>query len=101
MIGDVVAVQALWAGLKIGRRINITHAERVQIRDDLPRLRKREPPIELQPVGAGGNAGMLLFHSRKKTSNAQRLTSNTEIENPISAFGVFLHPFRHFDPEQI
>ena len=47
MISDVIAVQALGAGLKIGRRVNIAHSQRVQIRDDLARLRKREPPIEL------------------------------------------------------
>ena len=47
VISDVVAVQALRAGLKIGRRVYIAHSQRVQIRDDLARLRKREPPIEL------------------------------------------------------
>jgi hypothetical protein len=40
----------------------------VQIPDDLARVRKREPPVELQAVRAGGNTWMLSFHGRKKTS---------------------------------
>jgi hypothetical protein len=47
MISDVVTVQALRAGLKIGRRVYIAYTQLVQIRDDLARLRKRKPPIEL------------------------------------------------------
>src|SRR5262245_29201948 len=105
MISDVVAVQAFRAGLKIRRRVHIADSQFVQICDDLPRVRKRETPIELQPVSARGNAWMLLFHSRKKTSNAQRLTSNTEMRNQSSASGVaaryFLHPLRHFNAEKI
>jgi hypothetical protein len=31
---------------------------------------------------------MLLFHSRKKTSNAQRLTSNAEMKESAGTFGV-------------
>ena len=52
---------------------------------------------------------MFLFHSRKKTSNAQRPTSNTEIQK--SAFGVLcsivgrsaysLHPLWDLDAEKI
>src|SRR4029453_16752119 len=64
MISDVVAVQALGASLKIGRRINIAHAQLVQIRQDLARLRKREPPIKLQSVSAGWDAWMFRGHSR-------------------------------------
>ncbi len=62
MIGDVVAMQALGAGLKIRRGIYIAYSERVQIRDSFTRLRKREPPIELQPVGARGNARVFARH---------------------------------------
>ncbi len=60
VIGDVVAVQAVRARLKIRRRINIAHAQRMQIRHDLARLGKCEPAIELQSVGAGWDAEMLL-----------------------------------------
>jgi hypothetical protein len=51
---------------------------------------------------------MVLFHNRKKTSNARRLTSNAEIQNLPSVFGfrrcdfdVSLHPLRDFDAEKI
>jgi hypothetical protein len=60
----------------------------VQICDDLARVPKRETPIELQSVSARRNAWMLLFHSRKKTSNAQRLTSNAEMKESAGTFGV-------------
>ena len=60
VIGDVVAVQAFRARLKIRRRVTIADPERVEIRHDFPRLRKGELPIELQPVGRGGNARV--FH---------------------------------------
>ncbi len=56
VIGDVVTVQAFRARLKIGRRVAIADSERMQIRHDLARLRKGELPVELQPVGRGGNA---------------------------------------------
>jgi hypothetical protein len=42
----------------------------------------------LQPVSARRNAWMLLFHSRKKTSNAQRLTSNGEMKESADGFGA-------------
>src|ERR1041385_6952537 len=61
MIGDVVPVQAVGARLKIRRRINIAYSQRVEIRYDLARLPKCEPAIELQSVGAGWNAEMLLL----------------------------------------
>ena len=60
MIGDVVSVQAFRARLKIWRRINISHSQRIEIRHDLVRLGKREPAIELKPIGAGGDTWMLL-----------------------------------------
>ena len=66
VIGNVVAVQTVRAGLKIGRRINVAHAERAQIRNDLARLREGEPAVELQPVGAGRNSWMLRFHHKRK-----------------------------------
>ena len=72
VIGDVVAVQAFGARLKIRRRITIADPERVQIRHDLARLRKGELPVELQPVGRAGNARMyLLSGSKRPTSNEQ------------------------------
>src|SRR5215472_6763173 len=108
MIGDVVPMQAVRTRLKIWRRINIAHSQRIEIRHDRARLGKREPAIELQPIGASGDAWVLLFHSKKQTSNAQRRTSNTEIQSLTStlgvrrwAFGVLLHPLRHFDAEKI
>jgi hypothetical protein len=42
----------------------------------------------LQPVGAGGDAWMLLCHSKTKTSDAQRPTSNAEMRNQPSVFCV-------------
>src|SRR5262245_25885644 len=99
VISDVVAVQALGAGLKIRRRIYIAYSERVQIRDSFARLRKREPPIELQPVGAGGNARMPCFHGGE--ANVQRPTPNVQrrMKESADTFGV-LHwgsaaPERH------
>src|SRR5262245_7805518 len=64
MVSDIVAVETLRACLKVRRRIDVAHSERVQIRHDLARLRKREPPIELQPVSRGGDAWMSCGHSR-------------------------------------
>src|SRR5262245_36830539 len=78
MISDVVTVQTLGAGLEIGRCIHVAHPELLEVSDDFSRVRKCETPIELQPVRARRNAWMLLFHSRKKTSDAQRLTSNAQ-----------------------
>src|SRR6266404_2400323 len=52
--------------------------------------------------------GCSVFTAGKKTCNAERPTSNAEIKNQSSrlgvrgsAFGVFLHPFRNFDPEKL
>src|SRR5437899_5003909 len=43
--------------------------------------------------------------SKRPTLNAQRPTPNYDLTSRLSvrrwAFGVFLHPFRHFDPEKI
>src|SRR5207247_5749197 len=61
MVGDVVAVQALGACLKMGRRVSIGHTQGMQIRYDLTCLSEREPAIELQSVGRTGNARMLFF----------------------------------------
>ena len=63
MVGNVVPVQTLRAGLKIGRGVNIAYAHSVQIRHDLMRLGKREPPIKLESVRAGRNARVLAHHS--------------------------------------
>ena len=107
MISDVVTMQAIRARLKIGRCVNVTNFQCIQIGHDLACLGKSEPAIELQPVGAGWNARMRFCHGRKQTSNAQRPTSNTEIQSLISrfsvrcwAFGVVLHLLRHLDPEK-
>src|SRR5207247_3460765 len=67
VIGNVVTVQTVRPGLKIRRRVNVTDTESAQIRYDLARLREGEPPVELQPVGAGRNSRMLCFHSVRKT----------------------------------
>src|SRR6185437_14488338 len=53
MVGDVVAVQTVRVRLKIRRCINVADSQRVEVRDNLPCLRKSEPAIELQSVGAG------------------------------------------------
>ena len=63
MIGDIVAVQAFPAHLKVRRRINIAHSQINQIRHDLTRLRKREPAIKLQSVRAGRNPRVIARHS--------------------------------------
>src|SRR5438105_4057885 len=55
VVGDVVAVHAVWARLKIWRCIHVTDSQCVKIGDDLACLRKSEPTIELQSVGAGWN----------------------------------------------
>ena len=64
VIGDVVTVEAFRARLEIGRCIAIADAERIQIRHNFPRLCKGELPVELQPVGRGGDARML--HSSRR-----------------------------------
>src|SRR5215469_5629832 len=56
MIGNVIAVQAFRARLKIRRSVDVGYAERVQIRDDGACLVESEPAIELQPVCADWNA---------------------------------------------
>src|SRR5881392_2263956 len=71
MISDVVAMQALGARLKIGRRIHVANSERVQICDDLARLPKREPPIKLQPICAGRNA-RVFAHCLAISSHSER-----------------------------
>jgi hypothetical protein len=63
VIGNVVTVQAVRARLEIRRRVAIADAERVEIRHDLPRLGKRELPVELQPVSRSGDARMLRSHA--------------------------------------
>ena len=65
MVRNVVAVQALGPGLKIGRGVAVTNPESIQVRDRLPRLTKGELPIELQSVGRGRNARVLRSHGRK------------------------------------
>src|SRR5436190_15399036 len=55
MVGDVVTVQAIGARLKIRRCIHVAYSQRMQVRNDLACLRKSEPTIELQSVGAGWN----------------------------------------------
>ena len=53
MVGDVVAVQAVRARLKIRRCIHVTDSQRIEVWDNLACLRKGKPAIELQPIGAG------------------------------------------------
>jgi hypothetical protein len=73
-------MQAIRAGLKIRRRVNVTDTELAQIRHDLARLREREPPVELQPVSASRNAWVLGLHSFSmiREENVQRSTSNVQ-----------------------
>ncbi len=67
VIADVVAMETLRARGEVRRRVNIAHPQGVQIGHDPARLRKHKPPIELQPIGAGGNARrMRLHHSRRR-----------------------------------
>jgi hypothetical protein len=84
VVSDIIAVEAVRACLKVRRRINVAHSELAQIRDDLARLRKREPPIELQPVGGRGDSRVMLsFHaggSRKTVSMTKQIRmTKTEI----------------------
>src|SRR5262245_58602914 len=101
MISNVVPVQTLRAGLKIRRGVYIAYSQRVQICDDLERVDKREPPIELQPVRAGGDAWMLFFHSTKKTSNVQRRNAESAVGIRRSTLDTFLHAFGNFNAEKI
>src|SRR6266481_4276886 len=87
VIGNVVTMQTMRARLKIRRSIRVANSQRIKIRDDVSRLRKREQPIKLQPIGASWNTRILPFHG-KQTSNAQRPTSNAEIQSLSSRLGV-------------
>src|SRR5207245_5024516 len=85
MVGNVVAMQALRACLKIGRRISIGHAQGLQIRHDLARLGKREPAIELQSVGRTGNARMLFcchFERSRETISNDKIQMTNDETNP-------------------
>src|SRR3954451_21441563 len=75
MIGNIVAVRTARAGLEKRRRVGVTDAELIEITDQLPRLSERKIPIELQSVGAAGDARMLFVH---KVRNVQRLTARTQ-----------------------
>src|SRR5262249_12605737 len=63
VIGDVVAVQTIGARLKIRRSVHVAYSQRIEVWDNLAGLRKREPAVELQSVGAGWNARMVCGHS--------------------------------------
>ena len=76
MIRNVVTVETFGARLKIRRCVSITHTERVQIRNNLARLRKSEPAVELQPIGASRNARMvLLCHFVRHSKRSRGISS--------------------------
>src|SRR5437667_1566024 len=85
VVGDVVAVQTVWARLEIRRCVHVTDSQCVEIGDDLACLRKSEPTIELQSVGATGNARVLLLchavRSHDTLSNDEIRMTNDEIRN--------------------
>ena len=85
VIGDVVAVQAFRARLEVGRRIAIADPERVQIRHDLARLREGELPVELQPVGRGGNARVRRAHGRANLDRIRMNGLNGAVRGRLSA----------------
>src|SRR5580693_7324636 len=71
VIGNVVSVHALGAGLEIGRGIDIADTECAEVGNDFARPREREPSIELQSIGANRNTRMFSFHSKEGTSDSQ------------------------------
>ena len=92
VIGDVVAVQAVRARLKIRRCIHVTDSQRVEIWDDLACLRKSEPPIELQSVSAGWNAWMDCGHSCNFLSFRAKSRNPVAKPNANSAGSLALLP---------
>src|SRR6185437_13446153 len=101
MVGDVVAVQTVRVRLKIRRCIHVADSQRVEVRDNFPCLRKSEPAIELQSVGAGWDPchversrdisqccpSMAWSNSKK----FQRFLDSARTDKTL------LHLFRHFD----
>src|SRR5436190_7496177 len=75
VIGDVVPVHALRAGLEIGRCVGMTDPELIKIRYNFARLPEGEVPVELQAVGRDWNFGMLGFHNVPRHPERQRKTS--------------------------
>ena len=62
VIGDVVPVHALRAGLEIGRGVGMTDPELIKIRHNFARLPEGEVLVELQAVGRHWDAGMTCLH---------------------------------------
>ena len=62
VIGDVVSVQALGAGLEIGRCVGMTDPKLIKIRHNFARLPEGEVLVELQAVGRGWDAWITCLH---------------------------------------
>src|SRR5437762_13614946 len=91
VVGDVVTVQAVRARLKIRRCVDVTDSECFEVWNDLACLRKSEPAIELQSVGAGWNAWLRRCHRRNfmtfraKSRNPDVLTKGIAAGSIVSA----------------
>ena len=110
MIRNVVTVETLGARLKIRRCVSITHTERVQIGNNLARLRESEPAVELQPIGASRNARMVLLchfvrHSKRSRGtlllSPSRKPENDERCLNSARHDKSLHLLWHLDAKQI
>ena len=86
VIGDVVSVQALGAGLEIGRCVGMTDSELIKIRHKLARLPEGEVLIELQAVGSDWNSWMLGFHNVPVVLNGSEKSSAARSGNRETIF---------------
>src|SRR5690242_14970299 len=86
VIGDVVPVQALGAGLEIGRSVGMTDPELIKIRHNFARLPEGEVLVELQAVGRDWNSWMLGFHNVPVVLNGSEGSSAARSENRETIF---------------
>ena len=85
VVGDVVTVQAVRARLKIRRCVDVTDSECFEVWNDLACLRKSEPAIELQSVGAGWNAWLRRCHRRNFMSFRAKSRNPVALPKGIAA----------------
>ena len=86
VIGDVVSVQALGAGLEIGRCVSMTDPKLIKIRHNFARLPEGEVLVELQAVGRDWNFWMLGFHNALLILNGSEGSSAARSGNRETIF---------------
>ena len=90
VIGNVVAVQAFRARLKVGRRVTIRHSKLMQVRNDRAGVLEGKLPIELEPICRNRDTQIVVAHGSVVTVGIETSAGVMSVGAKSFAFGPTL-----------